>query len=492
MSKQFYEENYKVYNYTLTTLCPVHIGNGEAVLPIEYYVDVKNKRVIIPDWDKILEENENLDESVFENLSKNLGKSLDKVLKSLGKNIEINERNWSYATSIATSEDKIYQYAMKEVESDKNSDNYALSQIKLALKTGDYKTYISGGSIKGALRTAWLYKQCCTHLLRDEHDKIEVIIRKTINQKTAEIIEKEISIAESRRNRKYDAENVAKFADENIAKHYLSGDQTQEGYNFALHNLFRLLQVKDSEPQSSEEVTGLVSERLFKGIIPVKTKGEIRKSDIKYPSFYKGPFFYEVVQAQKTFVGKILLDRMLLENNDANNILGWFPDQFRFSLETLCEATNLFAKDICEWELNYFSSFPQDPKCDIQEIIKFYKELQEKINNCPANTIYLSLGHGSGWHKLTIGMLLENDPSWENWQRLADRLGIIDRIDKLDRKYPETRKLPMSSETSAITPFGWVKIEFAEQKIDLELYKQNRQNTNNYNKKPFFRNDRRK
>ncbi|KAF0193788.1 MAG: hypothetical protein FD167_5922 [bacterium] len=64
-NKEFYCKNYKVYDYTLTTLSPVHIGTGEEILPIEYYLDIPNQRVIIPDWEQMLSDNENLDGEVF-------------------------------------------------------------------------------------------------------------------------------------------------------------------------------------------------------------------------------------------------------------------------------------------------------------------------------------------------------------------------------------------------------------------------------------------
>ncbi|KAF0193789.1 MAG: hypothetical protein FD167_5923, partial [bacterium] len=297
-----------------------------------------------------------------------------------------------------------------------------LNQIKLELKTSDYQVYIPGSSIKGALRTAWLYKQCCNG--------------KTLNDESKKRIEEEIKQAEQNR---YDAEKTARFVDERIAGYSLGSDPPNDKYDFAIHNLFRVLQIKDSQLLEADKVLGIVAERMFKGIIPVKTTKTTATANIPPPRFDKTPNFYEVIQPEVTFEGRLSLDRLLLEDNRAKKNLGWYDDQVEFSLDKLCQATNQFAKDICEWETNYFGSFPQSPMCNIQEVVKFYQDLLQKIKNCPSNTIYLSLGHGSGWHKLTIGLLLQNDP---NWQKLADTLKITDNF---SCQYPKTRKLPLSN-----------------------------------------------
>ena len=96
---------------------------------------------------------------------------------------------------------------------------------------------------------------------------------------------------------------------------------------------------------------------------------------------------------------------------------------------------------------------------DVKTVLDFYRDLKCQINNAEDSTCYLCLGQGVGWHKMTIGMLLERDRNFD-FRKLRRTLRLADR--RLQFEYPKSRKLLMKSADEIQAVFGWVKIQLTE------------------------------
>lgn len=414
------EPRYKNYSYTLTALSSVHIGTGEELLPVEYYIDTTQNRLIIPELEKLFSTSPQLANLFLNNLSattNKLGKTINNLLTDPSQ--VLNPETWRYATC-ETSKYGPYKYSFKPLVQELLKSN---GKIRLATKTSDFQVYIPGSSIKGALRTSWLYYQCLNN----------------------EDVLKELASVQR-----------DKFADSGLNSRFLQSttDSKDKAYD-----LFRVLQVGDSQTQVAKDVLGIVAEKILNASDSSWIATEKKRSSTE-DKFKDSWTFYEAIRKGTKFSGKLNFDNGLLTDPKALRQMGWRKDQQLFSLETLCQATNKFAKDICDWELKYFERVKErQSKCNIEEVLNFYQvELLPKINSAPANTIYLSLGHSSGWHKLTIGLLFESKFSKQEFQSFREKFLLAK--DRLDFEYPKTRKLPMNDENKSARPFGWVKIVF--------------------------------
>lgn len=412
------QNRYETYRYKLTTLSPLHIGTGEELLPMEYYVDKLQNRIIVPELEKIF----NYDPSIAPVFTKNLSatQNLGTTFNDLLKNHEaalLKPENWRYATC-STTKDGPYKYAFQPLAEELKRNN---GRLRLASKNSNYQVYIPGSSLKGAFRTAWLYKQAA-----NDKELLEYIGKCQFDRD----------------------------ADRDLNIEILQGkaDVKDKAYD-----LFRVVQIGDSEPLPSNEVLGLVAERILNARALLSEKGKSLKA-----TFKDSWTFYEAIRRDTSFIGKIIFDVGLLKNEKAAQKMQWTNEQKQLSLNTLCQAVNEFAKAVCSWEIEYFERLETVPEqCEMEQVTGFYqKEILAEIDKNTPNTMYFSLGHGSGWHKLTIGQLLSKTLPAQEFKALRERFKLAK--DRLDFEYPKTRKLPMNKKHRAARPFGWVKIEFTK------------------------------
>lgn len=427
------------YSYTLTTLSPLHIGTGEEMPPIEFYIDEKQNQIIVPDLQKVFEEirDEKQIKQLVENISKNSNNTLDRVLKT----VKLSEKNWSYATK-ALNNSKLYSYALSQIKADESKNVQSKTQVpknlKLFIKNSNYQSYIPGSSIKGALRNAWLYEQCCK---KQNKEILKEVLKSSIKE----------SEEQTKRNNR-DEKNInqtTRIADANINKQFVVGKPQMpiRPGEVSNYDFFRALQVTDTNAVDNDKSMGIVIERILTATVGLS--GVTEKS---VNSVFDGRrSFLEVISSGTNFKGKISFKQNLLNSVEIREKLGW-TDFSAFSIEKLCKSINWFARNICRWEEGYFWSLKQSSNCNTEKIFQLYKNLTKLITEAPPNTAYLSLGHGSGWHKFTIGTLLISN---QEMRDLLTEFGIDGNY-----RYPKTRKLPMESDFIAGQAFGWVKIEF--------------------------------
>lgn len=171
--------------YELTCISPVHIGSGETLKKYEYLYDNKKNIVYFPDknkWISLLQKY-NLFEEYLEYVNNPEQLTRMNGFTWLKEVYKINERD-----IIATASRKAM--APKNIAVSKGGRNIKgnINDIVTAISLGGGGLYIPGSSIKGALRTGFIY-----HLLGKNRDitdylegKIESLLKQYFNRRDIE------------------------------------------------------------------------------------------------------------------------------------------------------------------------------------------------------------------------------------------------------------------------------------------------------------------
>ncbi|HXG67495.1 MAG TPA: type III-A CRISPR-associated RAMP protein Csm5 [Blastocatellia bacterium] len=404
------------YRYTIETLAPVHIGTGEVLSPLEYY---PGEEFIVPDLDRLFAAYPDAATAFSRQLAARSAAELARtgLGELLAADLLGDRRVWRYAAPAFYNEELNFD-ALKKL---REQAGQGQAEVRLATKTPDSRPYLPGSSIKGALKTAWAYEQC-----RRSPGAFEVIVK---------LLED--------RDRAPQAEAALK------SQVFQAPEQRDVAYD-----VFRVVSIGDSAPLSPDALI-LVAERVLSAAV----RPGVSQADAAFKNYW---VFCEAIDEKNTMSGEVRFDDRLLNDPNARRVMRWSEAQRGLTMESLRAAVNGFAADLCAWERRYFESIRTGlPNCDVEGALAFYEDLQKEVGAAPADTMYFSLGHGSGWHKLTIGLLLEKQTSREQFAQFRRNVRLADR--HADFEYPKSRKLIMNGETSAYGPFGWVKMAISPQ-----------------------------
>jgi CRISPR type III-A-associated RAMP protein Csm5 len=375
----------KVYHYSLTTISPLHIGSGELMTPLEYHVA---DALIVPELPRLFAKYPEAADSFNEQLA-------DKPARELSRT-EMGE----LVDPVIFTDPEVRRYAVTPLHNDArdfDSLNALADEVRngraevwLATKTMDHRPYIPGSSIKGALKTAWAYEQCKT---------------------TPGIFDAVSGLAWQGYDRSADQRLVSRVFQAPTQKRDQQRKDAREKDEPS--DLFRALQIGDSESLRSDEVLLLVAERLLSAQIKART--DASPVNDRFRARFHGPWnFCEAIDENFSFNGRISFYERLLTEEPARRALGWSQSQSEFTPERLLQAANGFAADLCQWEIEYFERIDDRlDHCDVTDALSFYDELNAKIREAPPDTCYFSLGYGSGWHKLIASN--SSTPNRANW-----------------------------------------------------------------------------
>ena len=410
-------------NYTINVLSPIHIGTGKKITPFDFAL-TENQFAVI-DLDRVIAGNPARADELNRRLAQD---ALRFALSDFVTAAELNNASlWKYAAVIDAATKAVLK---EELRKAKDMD------VAECIKTpADHQVYLPGSSLKGAFRTALAYATFKTNpqLFADLKDRL-----RDVDWRRPDAAVNELIFYGARPDPKYD--------------------------------LFKVLRLSDSAPLPANHQT------LSIGKMKILSLTASAKKPAKAAPAPQGPFaalqalkssssdrspmkqwwtLQEILQPGISFTGAAHLEQRLLEKRPAN-VLGWQPHQQDFSMKKLVQAANEFAKDICEWELNFFDK--EVSGIDVKPVLTFYNDLQTRIRNAAENVCYLCIGEGAGWHKMTLGMLLERDPQFD-FAALRKHLHLAH--DRLDFEYPKSRKLLMKSENEIQGVCGWVEITFS-------------------------------
>lgn len=369
-------------------ITPLHIGSGEEISPIEYIIKDRVIRVQMDDLFK--------DESF----------NAEEFIQNAKKNIYLGDYS------------KLgLKYPRYEIEIDKNTRKNLLSSVKTPsagirefIRTAD-RPFIPGSSIKGAIKTAVLWK-----MLQD--DKL---------QKKAEKY-----LIKSRGD--------SRFADKEVQKLTFGEDPRSD--------LFKSLQVYDSAPLSNKDLK----------INEVKTLTSL-KNGFGWKKFLT---FVEALRTGVEFEYKVKKDNFFLNEPE----LGFSEN--RWLLDQLPDICNEFSKEFINAEIDFFDSI------GFNEIKEFYLNLKKDAEKNDGFLLHLAWGsgwHGMTVGRIlqhlsgcfdercrSKGVCSFHNTVFCNLRRNY-RLGEKRRKNKPSlyvKEFPKTRKIAF--EDGKPVPLGWVKV----------------------------------
>lgn len=296
--------------------------------------------------------------------------------------------------------------------------------------TVDYQVYIPGSSIKGALRTALAYStfQSDNGLLNTLKQRLTKIDWHNSDKAVNELI-----FWGARNDPRYDLLKTLWISDSTTLP---ASEETLEVGEMKILSL--------GAPGKQTEPKGTMSAQLQALNLDVSEQNPMKQ----------GWAIQEILKPGARVVGTVYLEERLLRQPNASKVLGWSLRQQNLSIERLIQAANAFAKDICDWELNFFDT--QVRGIDVGPVLDFYRDLKSRIDKADEYTCYLCIGQGAGWHKMTIGLLLQSDQRF-NFKVLRKELRLAQ--DRLDFDYPKSRKLLMKSGKEIQAVYGWVELQ---------------------------------
>ena len=411
-------------NYEVKILSPVHIGTGKNITPFEFAHT--HDKFIVMDMDRLLEANPRRVEDLNRRLTQD---ALHFALSDFLTADELkNAAWWKYCAALDLSTKKVLQ---EELRKAKNMD------VAEQIKTGaDAQLYLPGSSLKGAFRTAVAYAtlQQNEALLQQLKQRLTKVDWRNPDEAVNDLI-----FWGAKRDPKYDLFKTLRISD--------SSTLPANEHTLAIGKM-KILSLRSSAKKPASDAPAQ------RGTMYAQLQA-LRAKTAEAPPLKFWWTLQEVLTPGIAFQGELEIEQRLLRETNARKILGWKEQQQQFEPQTLIQSANVFARDLCDWELHFFQKEVTD--IDVTPVVNFYRKLKTELEQTDSHTCYLCLGQGAGWHKMTVGLLLERAKDFD-FNKLRKTLRLAQ--DRLNFDYPKSRKLLMKSEQEIQAVFGWVKIQF--------------------------------
>jgi len=386
----------------LRVISPLHIGNGNELTPVDIYPG--DGVVYVLDTKKLTAEL--LERSV----------ELEEILQLL-KNPPGDAYIWKeYLEEFGLNPGEYSLYTLKVYgETGKTS-----MQIKEFIKQNGVP-YIPGSSVKGAVRTAVIYK-----VLRDCGDSTTPMrLVSKFNKKLAESIGWSDDLVDFYVNYLIGQERTDPRRADDLLEAIVFGMESdrRSGVRYEpKRDPMRALLVRDSNPIGKKHLAVYRVDVVPKGI-PVWVEGlepgTLAELEVKFDS--------TLLQLNRNHFNGLLWECL--------KGLGNPPEVFEDFVWTAVEE---FYRDVRKEELEELNRYPPDFRRTVRG---FYTRLGGQ------NGYVLRLGWGSGWLSMTVGILLRGHRRWKD---LRKKLGLGKST---SADFPVTRRLADG------TPMGWVVLE---------------------------------
>ncbi|NPA52093.1 MAG: type III-A CRISPR-associated RAMP protein Csm5 [Aquificae bacterium] len=352
--------------YTLTTLSPIHIGNGDQISNWSYGYDEKEKLISVYDFDKVVKALKNNPQRLL-NLSAEiernpLNKSLGKILKNYNLNL-----NPEYKIKIRGEiKNRRYKHIWEFIKE-------------------NGKVYIPGTEIKGAIRTALFYK-----ILKDKFKENTKLKEQFLKE-----YEKCLDVKNYRDDKDRKKQIQKKFS--NLEKRWESivfraGFEKVFDKEFkfedAKKDILKILLISDSNFKNPEEVLEV------KDITPIGVSKKFKD-------------LHEIVKTSSKFY----IDMRIPFQNEYKEI---FPETYKYlGMKKLREACSDFAISLLEADIEYLKKTEElEPKIK-SEIIKRLEQRKEiaqiaiETQDPQKKYFLLRLGKHQGFLSTTINLLVK-------------------------------------------------------------------------------------
>lgn len=365
--------------YTIETITPVHVGSGQKYSKAEFIL--QNKVLSRISLNKLLSE-----------LSENQREGFVDALES---------REFSMTDFVSNNNLDISKITSYKVRC---PDGLSTREVSEHIKT-NHKAYIPGSSIKGAIRTAMLYK-----ILKENYSIVD-------NELNRIKKDKRLMSNLNRTMNRHPAFKDKRFSRElERTMSYIEREVLRGYKNDAKYDIFRFLQVTDTS----------MTEKL--SILTVKSIGMSQKGR-SYSQI-------EAIGKNIIFDGSIVLKPVDLSE------LGLSDKAKYLNIASILNAIYIFADDLRRLEIEYAKDH------QLTDITEFYTSCE--FNNQP-DSPYLRLGAGKGLLSNTIALLIKlNDPDFYRYLRFVAWRSY-------PNEFPKTRKIIFENGKPKY-PLGWVKL----------------------------------
>jgi CRISPR-associated protein Csm5 len=382
-------------NWIIRTLSPVHVGSGSELTPLDYVYDAEARKVIVLDFEALLARPEVDPEELSRSLQRT-GFSLEQLLRS-----------WRIPPQ---------EVARYSLAAPRNPTGHP---IREQAKTPWYQPLIPGSSLKGAIRTALLWR----FLEEGEH-----------HAPAARYLQ-EIALGRHDAHRRGrvqppDPRSVAR----RIEASTLGPEPNRD--------LLRALQVGDPEPLAKEALVVLRVDTYQIG-----ERGQLQPNSqlVNYAESLKPG------AQTATF---LKLDESLLAPQAESELRfsryrPWIDPQ-----DGLVETLNRFATTILERESQFYR------QAGLEEAARWCERCLERAKQ--PRLALVCVGWGSGWHIKTVGRLFQGEEGLD-FMALRRKLGLgrSRSTGSYHPIFPKSRRLTLALE-GGLQPLGWVELEEAK------------------------------
>ena len=335
---------------------------------------------------------------------------IDAVLAAIPKSelnrltIAMGQRNFQWQGYLPTNQ-PLARYTLPCPEEPRETE------IREAMKDVFGRPMIPGSSIKGAMRTALLWD--------------------LIGDSSQEPFKDSVNYLKGRLQRKPNRS----WAGQDIERRVLGKDPNRD--------LMRTVQVSDTTP--------IPIEALEMGVAWTVTLNRNDRLVQKREGGREYKTFAEQIRAEQPFDFSIKIDRSLFREREKRE-LGFTAEREEVICEELAEACNFVAKGLADAEADFFDDH------NLDEIVKFYDDLLQRIENMSSGAFVLPIGWGTGYRAKTVTELLTVDDNDLMNLRKHYRLGESrSRRGDYHPKFPKTRRV-LYDGLKPQSPLGWVQI----------------------------------
>lgn len=363
--------------FEMKVLSPVHIGNGNKISPFEYLMHGKFHRV---DMSSLFKDDafdveqfiKKIDDLSF------FGMGFDNGKRFFGMPFEdVQKKHVRYSLTVGD--------AAKAMRGGKEVSEF--------IKTRG-QVFIPGSSLKGAIRTAFLY-----YVLKHDEGLYDAAVR-TLQ-------------GNAQRYRRNPCDAIEKM---------VFGDSPTE-------DVMKAFIVSDTNVVSPGEVLQLQSI----GVLSATAFNQLRE---------KFSLLAECLGIESMLSFSIKLDEFFFKSSIAD--LGFSKGEN--DVVALAEICNDYADDLIDYEYNFFKQY----QTEYEDVLRFYEWLSDfRYETLRENEFLLRLAWGSGWQTMTIGRLFQDEPVF-NQLRSMYRLGR-----KNVDVFPKSRRVVYDEK---IYPLGWIHV----------------------------------
>jgi CRISPR-associated protein Csm5 len=392
------------FQVTITTLSPLHIGSGERLREgfdfIEHdgYLWVADQGVLM----RVI-----LDEAARE--LEDLAQAAEAIT---GMTLyELQEAGWLREEHFDL-EKGLFRYQLEGRTSTTGKRGELHEQIKDVYG----QPYLPGSSLKGALRSTlmrWLAEQ--------DQQKPDIFRKKRRRR------------VRGQRIVTYDGRFAARDMEK---RHFVPADVPDR--RMPNYDLWRAVQAFDSEP--------VLTSMLALGRVVV------------FPTMAGEPFDVEVIPRNVTFTASIQVDEWLFRSPRAGKLrfgedhLSWFTTQLR-------ELVNREARARLIEEVKFFIALQE--RYEVRTTVAAFDQLADELNGLTDDEMMLQVGKGTGWRSKTLGRVLQERLSNEEFDQLVKDFNLGRKLWRKDGRIPLTRQLATAG-NQVRAPMGWVKVKLEE------------------------------